>query len=90
MSPGQFERYGYWESRAAWLKFAQGAMQEAKRILKPGGLLYWKITETKDGRLKVADIPVGDFILLEDSVTKSKSNLPSRCKVHWLTMRKEK
>lgn len=81
------DRYGHWNSRKEWLDFANRSTREFHRCLKPTGLLFYKITETRDRRLKIADIlAVGLFEIIEDKTTVSKSN-HTKSTVHWLTMK---
>ena len=81
-----FTHYGYWHSREEWLDFAEKSCREFYRCLKSNGLLHYKLTESKD--MSPQDIlRLGLFIIIKHRITNSKSRMPSRCKVHWLTMK---
>lgn len=83
----KMERYGHFKNRREWHEFAEAAQPEAIRVCKPNGLIFWKITETADSRLKVAHIPTEGSQLIAHRITKSKSNRTGKHNVHWLTMK---
>lgn len=88
MSPDAFTRYGYWQSRKEWLDFAEKSMREFHRTLKRNGTLYYKLTETRDRRMKILDLLRTQlFKIVKDRTTKSNGVYKNNI-VHWLTMKK--
>lgn len=93
-SPGFWERYGYWESKDKWNDFIEKTNNEFYRVLKPNGLLYYKITESPIIEYDDFITMMVNFKLINDLEQKSKSNLkwekPKSKLVHFLTFMSKK
>jgi hypothetical protein len=92
LSPDEFSRYSWFNSRAEMDDFFDRALPELRRTLRPGGLVHFKLTESpKDRRyIKMDDFKARAaryFEVIKDKTTDSKSNFPNGNKVHWLTMK---
>ena len=82
------ERYGYWSHPREWKEFIQATNIEFARILKPDGVLHYKIVDGKWwGMTKLKDLLEGmtNFTVIKDRVTPSGGSKNN--KTHWLTMK---
>ena len=90
LSEGDLTRYGFFKSRGEWLAFLARINIEAPRVLKPEGVVKWKLTFGKDSRdIKESDLKVLtnlEIIPERSRITKSKKP-GSKNLVSWLTMR---
>lgn len=96
-SSSMMERYGYWKFRDDWLDFVKDTNIEFARILKPNGILHYKITDgaTKKGNTGGAThltelvSLMDNFKVVNDAITNSGSKMKKSnpTKVHWLTMK---
>ena len=88
-SPDPFTRYGVWQSVEEWMEFVDKTNQEFYRVLKPEGLLHYKITEAT-GCTNPKDLErMTNFILIEDQSDTVKSNL-GKGKTHYMTFKSKK
>jgi hypothetical protein len=89
-SPILMERYGVWKSYEEWLEFMEKTNKEFFRVLKPNGVLFYKITEAS-GCTKPSDLieRMSNFILIEDKSEPVKSTM-GKGKTHWLTFHSRK
>ena len=90
-SPSFFERFGYWESKAAFIQNLDGVNKEFYRCLKPTGELRCKISVESGHKTRCITVEeffahMNNFILVKDKTSKSKSNLGKNV-VHWLVMK---
>lgn len=85
-SPGFWQRYGSWESKEDWLYFVEKTNMEFYRVLKPNGILNYKITESPIINLNEFLLKMTNFILIKDDCKESKSNFGNGV-VHFLTFR---
>ena len=90
-SKDMFTKYGRWESKQQWLDFVKLSNPESARILGPNGTLFYKLTESRDGRILVKHLKEeGSFLITEEKPpTVSKSNIGNRKRalVHWLILK---
>lgn len=82
-------RFGFWKSKEEWANFVAKSGPEFKRTLKESGTLFYKITDDGDRRQRVSHKHIAEmrFITIKDRVTRSRSNLRRKNKVHWLTLK---
>lgn len=85
-TPHAFDRYGVWKTKKDWLGFLDAINIELKRILKPGGIIHFKIACGEDRRMiKRVDMDrLTNFEVLQEKITKSKYP-GSKNNVHWIT-----
>jgi tRNA G10 N-methylase Trm11 len=77
VSPDEFTRYGWWRSKKEWKEFVGATTDEFARVLKPGGELHYKLTDTRDKRdpaRKDLDAYLSRFEMVSERITRSKSN----------------
>ena len=87
------QRFWFWKDEKEWLDFVEKTNKEFFRCLKPNGLLYYKMTESK-GCTDQKDLikRLTNFELIKDIVEKSQSNFSkysknSTSKAHFMTFR---
>jgi len=94
-SSSMFERYGYWITREDWHDFLRETNKEFYRILKPTGILNYKITDGKTERgykggathLHEMDM-MTNFKIIKQRITSSGARMTKNpSKVYWLTMK---
>jgi len=85
-TPHSFDRYGVFKSIDEWYEFLDAINIEVFRIIKPGGILHFKVTSGKDKRVtKRNDLKrLTNFKVIKEKITKSKYP-KSDNKVHWIT-----
>ncbi len=84
-----FQRYGWWRSREEWLDFARRTNEEFYRILRPDGIVAYKISDApRSTRLsELRDASTNFTIEPTKPPTKSHVHHETASMVHWLTMR---
>lgn len=87
-TPHSFDRYGVFKSINEWYEFLDSVNLELKRILKPNGIIHFKITSGKDRRvIKRKDMErLTNFEVIKEKTTKSKYP-KSKNIVHWITFK---
>ena len=84
------ERYGWWKTREDWLDFARRTNEEFHRILRPDGLLFYKISDApRSTRLSELEETATNFTITPTKPpTKSRGHHEEGATiVHWLTMK---
>lgn len=89
-SSNMFVRFGYWHNHEEFYEFVDKTNNEFHRVLKPGGIVHYKMTDGT-GCVRTSDLieRMNKFIVIKDEKTKSKSVL-GKANARWLTFQSRK